>query len=664
MKQLNSVTLVCIDCVNYDGAINAIMKSLKEIEPNRAVFLTDLEIESPFFETIQIPKIRSKQSYSDFVLRKLFQYVDTSHVLLIQYDGFVLDASVWNDKFLEVDYIGARWMYKDDYNVGNGGMSMRSRRLMEFVATDPNINITHPEDECLSRLYGQYLRDNGFVFASEELANKFSYEMNPPDQKTFGFHQYYHDSFKSPIIVKRTAAMGDVIMMEPLLEYLSNKGYQIYLDTNPDWISLFEHLPYKVKHVSQLVSKDAVGIINMDMAYEKTPKQLILKSYYESIGINDGEIRNANLNFYTPNEARLFRKYAVVHINHTDMPYRNIHGIDWYTIDMRLKEMGYEVIQIGDDRQKCGTWMNTQSIKTLMYLIGGASLFIGSDSGPAHIAIGCKIPSVLFFGSVNPDYRIANYDSIEIIQGECPNAGCYHSVVGVSGSGCVMGDLIPRCSIHNTWNVLGAIRKISNSNIRVDSRSMKMTIPKINGSYELYMDVMLSICGDQRGSMIDLGCNLAPCTPLLGFKKRKYIDIVPRTLDHPGEQQYFEQGDILITDIHYYYDTSICSDVIEHLTVENGRKILARMEDRSDRQILFTPLDDTFGFDYETDDPEHHRSLWKPEDFNGYASIVFPHYHPQLNAGAFFFWKCKNIESDFDRVLFQIQDKIDKWQKH
>ncbi len=80
------------------------------------------------------------------------------------------------------------------------------------------------------------------------------------------------------------------------------------------------------------------------------------------------------------------------------------------------------------------------------------------------------------------------------------------------------------------------------------------------------------------------------------------------------------------------------------------------MKTISDKQILFTPLDDIFGFDWETDNPEAHRSLWKPEMIEGFFPdefifIIFPRYHSIWNGGAFFFYSCsENIDLEFGRI--------------
>ena len=60
------------------------------------------------------------EGYSEFVIRELHKYVDTSHCLLVQWDGYVLNPKSWLPQFLDYDYIGAPW---NGNVVGNGGFS-------------------------------------------------------------------------------------------------------------------------------------------------------------------------------------------------------------------------------------------------------------------------------------------------------------------------------------------------------------------------------------------------------------------------------------------------------------------------------------------------------------------------------------------------------------
>ena len=72
--------------------------------------------------------------------------------------------------------------------VGNGGFSLRSRRLLEAGA-DARITDLHPEDAALCRTYRELLAsDYGVRFAPLALARRFAYENEPPSDRTFGFH--------------------------------------------------------------------------------------------------------------------------------------------------------------------------------------------------------------------------------------------------------------------------------------------------------------------------------------------------------------------------------------------------------------------------------------------------------------------------------------------
>ncbi len=187
------------------------------------------------------------------------------------------------------------------------------------------------------------------------------------------------------------------------------------------------------------------------------------------------------------------------------------------------------------------------------------------------------------------------------------------------------------------------------------------TYPGITGNIEIYMKVLRAICGETEGkSMIDLCCAFAPNTPKLGFTKRTYVDIIDRVLDHKEEQPYFINSEVLdflkvAKNGHFHWDVSICSDGIEHLTDSNGYKLLLRMQAISDKQIIFTPLGDLWMEKIPSDNPEAHRSAWYPEMFLSCACIVFPDYHKEWNAGAFFMWHCHDIEKDFERVIKLIE---------
>ena len=151
------------------------------------------------FRHVPIERL-SLDAYQEFILKKLPLIVKTPFVLLIQWDGYVLDPTCWLPEFRQYDYIGAKWAWpKDALTVGNGGFSLRSRKLLEAVAR-PRFEISRiinkekvHEDEYICRVHRSALENEyGIRFAPETIADRFAYERILPDRPTFGFHGFFN----------------------------------------------------------------------------------------------------------------------------------------------------------------------------------------------------------------------------------------------------------------------------------------------------------------------------------------------------------------------------------------------------------------------------------------------------------------------------------------
>jgi tetratricopeptide (TPR) repeat protein len=193
MLELRDVTLCCIDTVHPALALRALRQSASGIRFARTLFLTDSAYESPGIDVRVIAPLASRETYSLFALKVLAKHIDTAHVLLIQWDGYVINPDAWRDEFLTCDYIGAKWFWHNDaMRVGNGGFSLRSRKLLAALQ-DPRITLDGPEDETICRSFRPLLeREHGIVFATEALADAFAFEAAYPIGKPFGFHGLYN----------------------------------------------------------------------------------------------------------------------------------------------------------------------------------------------------------------------------------------------------------------------------------------------------------------------------------------------------------------------------------------------------------------------------------------------------------------------------------------
>ncbi|HEY0662868.1 MAG TPA: DUF5672 family protein [Lysobacter sp.] len=189
---LRTVSLVCIETRRPQLAVYAIERCLQQADFGECLLLSPNRVElPPSIRHVEIPDITSVAGYSEFMIRHLGRHFSGSHALIVQWDGFITDAHRWDARFLDYDYIGAPW-YHRPVAVGNGGFSLRSRRLVDALQA-MDTPVTHPEDQVICERYRPELEQRfGVRFAPLELASRFAWEQNEPADGTFGFHAFFN----------------------------------------------------------------------------------------------------------------------------------------------------------------------------------------------------------------------------------------------------------------------------------------------------------------------------------------------------------------------------------------------------------------------------------------------------------------------------------------
>jgi hypothetical protein len=210
LLDLSAVTLLCVETRDPALAHFAIQKCTQQARFGKIVLITNLaklsnrpdELASNQAEDqkvtrlqgidyIQAPLIKTTKDYSYLLLTGLRQYIAGTHALIIQWDSFILHPERWSDDFLQYDYIGAVWPHHPDTPVGNGGLSLRSVKLLEALES-PTITKRHPEDFCIcvdnkATLENQF----GIRFAPKNIAEQFAVERTSW-QPAFGFHGFFN----------------------------------------------------------------------------------------------------------------------------------------------------------------------------------------------------------------------------------------------------------------------------------------------------------------------------------------------------------------------------------------------------------------------------------------------------------------------------------------
>jgi hypothetical protein len=159
----------------------------------KVILFTDLErvdTRQADIEYVQAPPIKSTKDYSLFLLQGIEPHVQTSHALVIQWDSFIIHPELWRDDFLQYDYVGPVWPHHPETPVGNGGFSLRSKRLLEVIR-QPEFLPKHPEDYCIVADNKVLLESQNIKIASREIAERFAVERSSWHE-AFGFHGFFN----------------------------------------------------------------------------------------------------------------------------------------------------------------------------------------------------------------------------------------------------------------------------------------------------------------------------------------------------------------------------------------------------------------------------------------------------------------------------------------
>jgi hypothetical protein len=192
MLNLDQVTLFCVDTRTPDLSIWAMQQCLQKAYFKDVILVTDTTKALKVPDSIRIieaPPIHSIEDYSLYLQSDLSTYIQGTHMLVMQWDSFITNPQLWNDQFLEYDYIGAPWPHHPETPVGNGGFSLRSKKLFNALQ-NPLYQKLHPEDQSVCIFNIDVLQELGIRIAPKEVAEQFAFERD--FKQAFGFHGFFN----------------------------------------------------------------------------------------------------------------------------------------------------------------------------------------------------------------------------------------------------------------------------------------------------------------------------------------------------------------------------------------------------------------------------------------------------------------------------------------
>ena len=206
---LPNVTLLAVTSVEIEQHQMSLKISSQNIEFG-AVKLLSSSLPEKKYSDIEYVSVTpmGRADQNRFLIEDLHKYFETSHCLYVEADSFVVNADLWKEEFLEFDYIGAPWPNKIQMNpnlilnmkencVGNGGFSLRSRKLLKTIAKINFDSLKFPiknEDIIICHYLYKEMIDKGIRFAPPKLAAQFAIEWDAlhlygqDENSVFGFH--------------------------------------------------------------------------------------------------------------------------------------------------------------------------------------------------------------------------------------------------------------------------------------------------------------------------------------------------------------------------------------------------------------------------------------------------------------------------------------------
>ena len=220
MLKLPNVTIAALACTYTHETIRAMKYSIKNIEFGGALLVSH---KKPFYMPANIryqytPQNKSIRDFNYKMIYEMHKYINTDFMLLIHYDGFVINPDMWRNDFLDYDYIGSPWPKNNSLKDANGNIcrvgnsvSIRSRRLMELpsklnipfepVRTGlPAYKDLYNEDLFICVKNKHVFESEGMKFAPLETAKYFAHEASIDEIKgirPFAFHDYFGNNFKN-----------------------------------------------------------------------------------------------------------------------------------------------------------------------------------------------------------------------------------------------------------------------------------------------------------------------------------------------------------------------------------------------------------------------------------------------------------------------------------
>jgi len=270
------------------------------------------------------------------------------------------------------------------------------------------------------------------------------------------------------ILVRRTGALGDVVMATPVVRRLRRENSYARIFVQTAYPDVFKDNP----HVD-MVLPDEGGervpinrLVDLDLAYERRPDMHVVEAYMLEAFGDTGERsdRRQELFFDRSSMSGIAGKgYVAVHAAVAGWRNRTLPRDTWKEVLHRLNVAGLSVILIGTERDAIPGYLSflVPDIHAQASLIQSCVCFVGSDSGLLHVAGATDTPIVGVFTSARPEYRLPfREDCAAVVPPGLDCLGCLaRQPVPSTTESCERGDLACVGAVRAT-DIVDAVLKL------------------------------------------------------------------------------------------------------------------------------------------------------------------------------------------------------------
>lgn len=227
------------------------------------------------------------------------------------------------------------------------------------------------------------------------------------------------------ILIQRKGAIGDVLMITPILKALKNTypESRIYVETQCP--QLIENNP----NIDEIISTANVNNFDLvyQLEYENYPGEIRIDSMACQAGVKLPD-RKMEVFLKEPNKLSINKPYVVFHTGKS-WPNRELSIDKWADVAEYIKKQGLNIAEVGTSTTERIPVDGITDFRNRQWgfvskLIRDAEFFIGIDSACSNLAKAVQTPAFIFYGCVNPLVMLADAIEYPIIAKNLDCIGC------------------------------------------------------------------------------------------------------------------------------------------------------------------------------------------------------------------------------------------------